>query len=435
MQIAGIAGGEVQPSGRMRAPDGCGRYPTGGYAATSPAGRWPSSQARVPVRSEPVRIGEVNEPTAAAQAERGIALLAVVLRLGSTLSMLVGVPQGIRLAADRTIYAALTVVTLGVTTWAVAQALRSQSLRVGWWQPADLLVGVLVMPVLATVLPAETLVGTWAAWGNGHAINVAVLCAGYLPMARATAYGVFIGVLTFLVGLRDPLASVDTLLGNSLVPVVFTVCAAMFARHFRALAHRADTARAAEVRATQALELERYRLTVHDATGILRLLADDATPAEVRPALQRQAAAEANRLRNYLRDGPVTGAGETLGEILDEALVGFSDLALEVSTELGAHVRLPDDRALALGRAVATVLHNVRRHAQARTVFIHADAHDTGWEVVVRDDGIGFDRDTQRLGFGLQVQVIQALAAAGMTARIDSAPGEGTAVTIGGPTP
>jgi hypothetical protein len=27
------------------------------------------------VRSEPVRIGEMNEPTAAAQAERGIALL------------------------------------------------------------------------------------------------------------------------------------------------------------------------------------------------------------------------------------------------------------------------------------------------------------------------------------------------------------------------
>ena len=111
--------------------------------------------------------------------------------------------------------------------------------------------------------------------------------------------------------------------------------------------------------------------TVHDATGILRLLADDATPAEVRPALQRQAAAEANRLRNYLRDGPVAGAGETLGEILDEALVGFSDLALEVSTELGAHVRLPDDRALALGRAVATVLHNVRRHAQARTCLLY----------------------------------------------------------------
>lgn len=53
----------------------------------------------------------------------------------------------------------------------------------------------------------------------------------------------------------------------------------------------------------------------------------------------------------------------------------------------------------------------------------------------MRDNGIGFDRDTQRLGFGLQVQVIQALAAAGMTARIDSAPGQGTAVTIGGPTP
>ncbi len=378
-------------------------------------------------------VSEVVEPgSASAQAEWGIVLASVALRLGAVVVAVVGVPRGLSVADQPQLYLVTTLVALIVSGWLVTCAVRRRDMRRGRWQGADLLVGALALPALAGALPAHELVGTQAGWAPGYALNVACLAGAYLPRLAALLYAVLVASLTFVVGLRSP-AHLDTLLANSLVPIVFAVVAAIFAGHFRGLGERADTARAAEVRATRALELERYRLTVHDATGILRQLADDATPAEVRPALRRQAAAEANRLRNYLRDGSgAQAAPGTIGEVLDEALAGFTDLPLEVSTDLGGGVALPPEQAMALGRAVATVLHNVRRHAEAATVYVHADARDQEWEVVVRDDGSGFDPAEQPLGFGLQVQVLQALTEAGMTAAIDSAPGEGTAVTIRG---
>ncbi len=63
---------------------------------------------------------------------------------------------------------------------------------------------------------------------------------------------------------------------------------------------------------------------------------------------------------------------------------------------------------------------------------IHADLVDDTWEVTVTDYGIGFDPDAARLGFGLQVQVIDSLARNGIAARLESREGEGTCVTMTG---
>lgn len=88
--------------------------------------------------------------------------------------------------------------------------------------------------------------------------------------------------------------------------------------------------------------------------------------------------------------------------------------------------------ALGVGRALTTVLHNARRHAEAKTVFVHADCLDGRWELSVRDDGIGFDPSTASFGFGLGTQVIEALQRLEIDVTIDSAPGEGTAVVMVG---
>src|SRR5690606_39069358 len=149
--------------------------------------------------------------------------------------------------------------------------------------------------------------------------------------------------------------------------------------------------------------LERYQLTVHDASSILRLLSDEDTPAEVLPGLRRQADREAQRLRNYLGadSHPVDSSVRTVGAMLAVALEGFEDLPLEPAVALGAHVELDEAVWSAVGRAVTTVLHNVRIHAQAHQVVVHADTDGSTWEVVVSDDGIGFDQENQPLGFGL----------------------------------
>ncbi|MGV1010734.1 MAG: hypothetical protein ACOYBY_19465, partial [Dermatophilaceae bacterium] len=351
-----------------------------------------------------------------------MARLAVALRVVILVPLLIGVVGGAGTSTRLGLYLAVSGAVVVTSAWMIVSALRRGTLLVGGWRIADLALGLVALPALAMALPVEQLVGTQVGWANGYAINVAALAGGYLPRAAAIGYGLAAGAMTFVVSRLVPTATPYDVVGNALVPVAFAVASTMFAAFFRDLGRSVDEARAAEVRATKALELERYRLTVHDATGILRLLADEATPAEVRPALQRQAAAEANRLRGYLRDGQAHPDGNgipTLGSVLEEAICGFSDLPLEVSTDLGGRVALPAEQGLALGRAVATVLHNVRRHARAEIVYVHADVHGSEWEVVVRDDGTGFDPAIRELGFGLQVQVVQALRSAGMTCRID----------------
>jgi signal transduction histidine kinase len=184
------------------------------------------------------------------------------------------------------------------------------------------------------------------------------------------------------------------------------------------------------------LELQRYQLTVHDASSVLRLLSDTETPAAALPSLRRQGHREANRLRRYLRgrtSHSVDSAERTLGGMLSTAMAGFDDLPLEPAIDLGAQVVLAERVWTATARAVATVLHNVRLHADASQVVVHADTDGRSWEVVVSDDGIGFDQSTQALGFGLGTQVQRTLEELGISVTIASAPGRGTSVTIVGP--
>jgi signal transduction histidine kinase len=50
----------------------------------------------------------------------------------------------------------------------------------------------------------------------------------------------------------------------------------------------------------------------------------------------------------------------------------------------------------------------------------------------VQDDGVGFD-PTRPYGFGLRVQAGSALREAGLSVEVDSAPQEGSRITIVGP--
>lgn len=66
-------------------------------------------------------------------------------------------------------------------------------------------------------------------------------------------------------------------------------------------------------------------------------------------------------------------------------------------------------------------------------MVIHADTDDDRWELVISDDGVGFDQRDQPLGFGLNTQAGQVLRDRGVEVRIRSTPGEGTSVTMSGP--
>ncbi|MEI2819751.1 MAG: ATP-binding protein [Marmoricola sp.] len=233
---------------------------------------------------------------------------------------------------------------------------------------------------------------------------------------------------------RAPSVTWLSALPDALTYPGFAIVITAFLSYVRKVAATADRNTELAAHAMKVAEIERFRLTVHDATGILQLLSSTSTPSSQRPALMRQGTREARRLRAYLAEdysAPLPSP-QSLGEVIQNATEGFNDLPLCLCVELGSTVVLAPRVALGVGRALTTVLHNARRHAEAKTVFVHADCLDGRWELSVRDDGIGFDPSTASFGFGLGTQVIEALQRLEIDVTIDSAPGEGTAVVMVG---
>ncbi len=375
-----------------------------------------------------------HERTSARRAERGIALVAPAMRAIVVLQILVSLVSGVRLSSQPGVYAALTAMCVLVSCVLIVQCLATGSVRPGIWHYPDLAMAWIAIPAMPLLLPASLVVGHWESWAAGYAINVAALAAAWLRPTVASVHALFLGVWFFAwMWSGDDTSLWQTNLNNALTIPGYAVVVALLVHYLRALAADADQSREDAITATRALELQRYQLTVHDATSILRLLSDVDTPAEVLPGLRVQADREARRLRNYLGAQAQQPAGRrTVGTMLDAALEGFDDLPLEPAVELGAHVELDEEVWQATRGAVTTVLHNVRIHADAQQVVVHADTDGRTWEVVVADDGAGYDQASQPLGFGLSTQVRDALAAHGVSAEIRSAPGRGTTVTIVG---
>lgn len=373
--------------------------------------------------------------SSARRAEWGIALVVPVMRAVVLVQIILSILGGSQVATHRAGYLVVSLLAAAVSILVIVQCLTTGDARRGWWHGPDVVMAWVAVPAMAFVLPTSHVVGTWEAWASGFAINVAALAGAWMRPSLAMLHAFALGAWYLGWTMASSTASWETNLNNALTIPGYTFAVSLIALYLRGLAADADRSREEAVAATRALERERYRLTVHDATSILRLLSDEDTPAEVLPGLRVQAEREATRLRNYLGAEPIADGPEawTVGTMLEDALAGFDDLPLEIAVELGVHAPMSEDVWTATGRAVTTILHNVRLHAAACQVVVHADCDDETWEIVVSDDGVGFDQESQPLGFGLDTQAGQALRDVGVTARIRSAPGHGTSVTLVGP--
>ena len=87
--------------------------------------------------------------------------------------------------------------------------------------------------------------------------------------------------------------------------------------------------------------------------------------------------------------------------------------------------------ARALFRVAQEAMTNALRHAQARRIELYARRDDQRVHLEIRDDGIGFD-PTTKSGFGL-ASMRERAELLGADLAIESAPGEGTTVTLVGP--
>mgnify|MGYP006159848985 CR=1 FL=1 len=89
---------------------------------------------------------------------------------------------------------------------------------------------------------------------------------------------------------------------------------------------------------------------------------------------------------------------------------------------------MPQELRLAIYRIVEEALNNVLKHATAKRVTVVLyQTSDVEAELLIRDDGQGFDIDTRHLGFGI-LTMQDYCGAVGGTLTEKSTQGSGTAV-------
>ncbi|NLG61942.1 MAG: sensor histidine kinase [Candidatus Cloacimonetes bacterium] len=202
-------------------------------------------------------------------------------------------------------------------------------------------------------------------------------------------------------------------------------------------------------RALAAAEDERLRISreLHDGTAqtlaalrvrlkLARTISDPAKQAGLLEEISEEISSAIDEVRRMAR-GLRPPALDMLGlapaiESRARAIAEAGGLRLELAVQDQERLLSPEAE-LAVYRIVQESLSNVVRHAGAETVFVGMQRKDGVLEIVVRDDGRGFDLDytLDDSGRGLGLFGMQERASyIGGTVDIDTSPGRGTEVRV-----
>lgn len=382
-------------------------------------------------------------PTTLAGVEIGLLTIFLVLRSTDLVQLAVSVPGGLRSSTAPVLDGGLMVAYLAESVAIAVVSIRRRRFLSTPWTTVDLAVATVVMAAQPWFTAEVTRIGTWVAWGYPIGVGAALAAGVGFPKRwqTLTAVTVLVGVylVVSLPAVGDS-GQLVTVWSNTFAFPAFGLFGRLLSNYLRRLGRDADQARADAAQAAAQAMLDRHRLLLHDQATVLRLLSQPGLDPALAELLRSEAAAAAGRIRVFLGDArgvaePFSAdqADRSIEDVVLQAASGFGDLPLTISVDLAASVYLDDERATVLEAAVCTVLHNVRVHAHARQVIVHADSGPgDSWEVTVNDDGVGFDPANQEWGFGLRSQVTAEVRRIGACARIDSQPGQGTTITITG---
>jgi signal transduction histidine kinase len=145
------------------------------------------------------------------------------------------------------------------------------------------------------------------------------------------------------------------------------------------------------------------------------------------------------QIRNVLLDlsSPTLkqmGLTEGLSEWLENNASRKHGLNAEMRDESGG-VELADEVRLLMFRNVCELLTNVIKHSQAQSVVVYISRSGQKLQIVVEDDGVGFDPATvgnftnHRKSFGL-FSISVRMSDLGGALELDSAPGKGCRATL-----
>lgn len=399
-------------------------------------------------------------PTTAAGCDRAFALLIVGIRLGTVVQMAPSLPQGMSMSSSASGYlvvwllAAVTATAVSVIVWRTGRTLSPRA----YLLDAAICCTVLLLGLL--VVPESTRLGTWIGYQPGYAVSV--LCSpAALRSNRAWLLGLVAIVASFLAfSLPALTAQTAAAIGsNTLTFLVLAGVGRWVALFIRRIAEDGDVARAQALELGRREEEHRAQLAIHNGAAVIRMLGDPGLDDASRALLQKEAQREAHRMRSYLQ-GRSTRLGATTSGMpsgpvtLPVAVAGvcerFTDLPIHATLDLAESVVLEGTVAEALDHALASVLLNIRDHARADTVVIHADGEGDGeglawragepapgpelWVLTVHDNGVGFSAEPREFGVGLREVVVGQLAVHGIHVDVSSTPGLGTTITITGRT-
>jgi len=217
------------------------------------------------------------------------------------------------------------------------------------------------------------------------------------------------------------------------------------ATSFRRILRRIDDERSRSARLVlRAQEEERGRLArdLHDEVNqsltaiLLRLealnqsgapgVADEVAELKL---LVNQAMDELLRLARHLRPSALDDHGlESAIASQVRRFASQTGISADVKT-LGEPVALDSDQEIAAYRFTQEALSNVAQHADASRVEVELSTNGHRLEVRVRDDGRGFEPDSEHQGVGL-IGIAERARLVGARFEVESRPGAGTALTL-----
>lgn len=340
-------------------------------------------------------------------------------------------------------------VLAGAVVLALAYATRTMLAAHRWWPTVWVVTMVVLWGALTAVAPSF-------AW---CAVPIAFAVLRVLPFGVAVATVALMTTLLTAAWQRISPGFDPVQVAGPISIAVITVLAYR-ALHLQSVARQRALEQLVEAQAELVEEQrrsgalsERTRLSreIHDSVGqglsSINLLLQAAEQTwDTRPAAARDhvgtAAATARdsleEVRQVVRDlapsaGDTTGAGEelvdSLRRVAEQAALGTA-VEVRVAGEPGP-VTAP--HVAALTRTARGALANVREHADAGRTVLTVTYHDDEVVLDVRDDGIGFDPASVRAdgtrGRGL-AGIRERARALGGRADVESAPGEGTTVSV-----
>lgn len=323
-------------------------------------------------------------------------------------------------------------------------AVRRRAYRSTRLALVDVATSVLLLLAETVTVPLTARYTSWAGWAYPVSLGAAAGAAIALPRLWHVVASVACLVAAYLAVTLVPATKneqVTTAVTDALSYIGFAAVLRGISGYLRRLARAADTARGEAAWLAAYVERSRHRQLLHDQASVLALLSEP-VQEPLASSLRQQAAAGAAKIRWFLTeedpvpgDNPVPSDGRQPAASLREQVLAtcstFSDLPMVVTVDLVLDDP-PPAVTVALVDALATLLHNVRRHANAAEVVVHVESEGGRWELVVRDQGVGFDPLVTPRGYGLQEQVVTPIRALGGQVSITSEPGNGTTVRVWG---